>query len=526
MRLSTSLIYSSSMSSYQNGYANIVKTQQQISSGERIQTPADDPVGAARLLQLEQQQALLDQYSGNLTTATNTLTQEEGVLNSVNNVLQRARELAVQSGSGALSDEDRASIASELGQIEDQLYTLMNSKDANGQYLFSGSSSGTQPYVKNPDGTYTYNGNQNSLGLQVSSSMLLSSNDSGWDIFENVVNAGRTTSSLTTNPNVDGEQRVFLSSGLVANDKTYDQQFRTGSPYTLELVSGSEFVIRDKDGTDITSEVSGGGTFNPAATDGTTITFRGIQLELDVQALSTDNDGNYDSMVTGYSFEFGSSTDSFAISRTSSNTSTAQLSGGTITNSTAYNAAFPDSGVSFKFTSATDYEVYQQPVTSSSTAIGSGSLTGSTLSFAGVSYDISAAPAAGDSFNVQANSSETSSILDTIASLKAALQQPISSDTEAQLALRDSVALALTNLDKGIASVDATRSSIGARLNTIDILTTENESLSITNATTQSSIRDTDMAEATTKLILQQTMLEAAQLSFARISQLSLFDQL
>ena len=72
MRLSTSLIYSSSISSYQKGYANIVKTQQQISSGERIQTPADDPVGAARSLQLEQQQALLTQYRGNLTTATNS----------------------------------------------------------------------------------------------------------------------------------------------------------------------------------------------------------------------------------------------------------------------------------------------------------------------------------------------------------------------------------------------------------------------------------------------------------------------
>lgn len=182
--------------------------------------------------------------------------------------------------------------------------------------------------------------------------------------------------------------------------------------------------------------------------------------------------------------------------------------------------------MTFKFTSATDYEVFLQPLTATSTAIGSGSLTGSTLSFAGVSYDLSSAPAAGDSFSVKANSAETSSILDTIATLRAALQEPIASDTEAQLALRDSIALALTNLDKGIAAVDATRSSIGARLNTIDILTTENESLSITNASTQSSIRDTDMAEATAKLLLQQTMLEAAQLAFVRISQLTLFNQL
>ena len=121
--------------------------------------------------------------------------------------------MAVEAGSGALSDEDRSSIASELEQIENQLYALMNSKDANGQYLFAGSSSGTQPYVKNPDGTYSYQGNQNSLSLQVSGSMLLSVNDSGWSVFENVVNAGRTTSALATNPNADGEQRVFLPPG-------------------------------------------------------------------------------------------------------------------------------------------------------------------------------------------------------------------------------------------------------------------------------------------------------------------------
>lgn len=90
--------------------------------------------------------------------------------------------------------------------------------------------------------------------------------------------------------------------------------------------------------------MSGGGAFDPEAIDGTTITFRGITLELDAQALSSDSSGDYDALLTGYSFEFGSTADTFAISRTSSNTSTAQLSGGTITDTAAYNAAFPDSG--------------------------------------------------------------------------------------------------------------------------------------------------------------------------------------
>ena len=100
MRLSTSQVFTSNVSGYQKGYSEIVKTQQQLSSGVRIQTPADDPVGAARLLQLEQQSSELGQYSTNLTTATNSLTQEEGVLTSVTNVLQRARELAVRAGNG------------------------------------------------------------------------------------------------------------------------------------------------------------------------------------------------------------------------------------------------------------------------------------------------------------------------------------------------------------------------------------------------------------------------------------------
>lgn len=74
--------------------------------------------------------------------------------------------------------------------------------------------------------------------------------------------------------------------------------------------------------------------------------------------------------------------------------------------------------------------------------------------------------------------------------------------------------------------VSATQSSIGARLNAIDTLTTENESMQISNTSNQSSIRDTDMAEAISKLVLQLTKLEAAQASFVRISQLSLFNKL
>lgn len=529
MRISTSQMFSSSIAGYSSGYSDLIKTQEQISSGVRIQTPADDPVGAARLLQLEQQQTLLTQYSSNMTTATNTLSQEESVLSTITNVLQRARELTVQAGDGSLTDEDRSAIADELGEIEDQLLSLMNSKDANGNYLFSGSKGGTQPFVKNPDGSYSYQGDQSSLSVQVSDTLNLVISDSGWSVFGSSSNADRTESSLTTNPNPnsDGTQRVYLSQGTVSSEKNYDASFRDGSPYTLNIISSTQFQILDSDGNDVTSEVTGSGTYDATSEDGVTITFRGVDITLDVVPTSTDDQTDLDSLVSGYSFSFGVEPDSFSVTRSATNSSTAQITGGTISDSTAYATTFPDNGVLVKFTSATDYEVYALPTSSGASAIASGTLSGTypdTITIGGVDFTVSSEAAAGDQFSVTSSSHETQSILDTIANLRTALSTSTEGDTQAQLNVSDAVASALMNLDYGMAQVDKTVSAIGARMNTIDTLTTENESLSLVNSTTQSSIRDTDMAAAASKLILQQTMLEAAQAAFAKVSALSLFD--
>ncbi len=528
-RISTPQMFYSNVSGYQKGYADIVKTQQQISSGVRIQTPADDPVGAARLLQLDQQQEQLKQYSTNMTSATNALTNENALLETVTNILQRARELTVKAGGGSLSDEDRSAVASELDEITDQLLDIMNSKDASGNYIFGGSKTGVQPFVRNPDGSVSYQGDQTNLTLQVSGSGSLAVNDSGWSIFENVINSSRTQSSLTTDPNTDG-QRVFLSPGLVANSTQYNKNFRDGQPYTLELVSSTQFRILDTNGNDVTSEASStNGAFDPNATDGTTINFRGATFELDVALKSADEQGDMDTLLTGYSFSFGVADTEVAITRSASNTSTAQITSGSVTNQTVYTTQFPNNGVQIRFTSATDYEVYAQPVLNGNTPISSGTLSGiypDTISFAGVEVQISAAAAAGDTFVVQGKSAETQSVFETLTSLSSTLKTPVAGDTAAQLALRDSVASALSNLDNGMRQVDATVSSIGARLNVIDTLGTENQSLQISTASNQSSIRDTDMSEAISRLVLQQTKLEAAQASFVKISQLSLFNKL
>lgn len=196
MRISTLQAFNNGVAGLQRNYANATRTQEQISTGNRILTPADDPVASVRLLQLEQQQNVLSQYNSNLTAANNSLTQEEVTLNSVNTVLHRVRELALRAGNGSLDAEDRKSIAAELSEREDELLSLMNTRNARGEYLFSGFQGKTQPFVRGPEGSYSYQGDEGQRKLQIASSLNIAISDNGKAVFENVTNAGRYTSSL------------------------------------------------------------------------------------------------------------------------------------------------------------------------------------------------------------------------------------------------------------------------------------------------------------------------------------------
>lgn len=197
MRISTIQAFNNGVAGIQRNYANATRTQEQISTGNRILTPADDPVASVRLLQLEQQQNVLTQYKDNLTAANNSLGQEEVTLNSVNTVLQRVRELAVQAGNGALGADDRKSIAAELGERENELFGLMNTRSARGEYLFAGFQGKTQPFVRDAAGSYSYQGDEGQRKLQVASSLEVAISDSGKKIFQNVTHAGRLQSSPT-----------------------------------------------------------------------------------------------------------------------------------------------------------------------------------------------------------------------------------------------------------------------------------------------------------------------------------------
>ena len=556
MRISSIQAFNNGVNGLGRNYSNVIRTQEQISSGNRILTPADDPVASVRLLQLEQQQAILGQYKENLTAAKNSLTQEETTITSVVNVLQRIRELAVQAGGGALSGNDRRSIAKELSEREGELLNLMNSRNARGEYLFSGFLGKTEPFLRNPDGTYSYQGDEGQRSLQVAGSSNVAINDNGKRLFEDVANANRIINGLgvnnaalptpplpaTTIPALPAaDQRVFISPGLVQDNQAFNSNFRAGEPYSLAFVSGTEFRIYDSAGADVTSEVPGGGVIDPLINSGNTINFRGMRFQLDVVLQPGDNELDLDNLladtatpgtpgINTHSFTLQSAPTDFSVNRSSTNNSAAIVAPAGISNQATFDSQFPTSGVVIRFTDDTNYEVYSQPVGPGSPVLTTGTVAGpypATFSVFGAAFTLSApaAVAGGDEFGVQPQFQEQRSILNTISRLRQALESSPTSPA-GNLGVRNEVAIALTNLDNGMGRVLEVQTEIGARMNLIETTEIDNEDVTLVNKSVQADLRELDYAEALSRLSFQTIVLEAAQQSYVKIAGLNLFNQL
>ncbi|MEX1058198.1 MAG: flagellar hook-associated protein FlgL, partial [Natronospirillum sp.] len=137
-RISSYQLNLSSLNNILRNQAAVAKSEERVSSGKRVLTPADDPAASARILQLDQDIELTAQYSRNIDAATGRLELQEGTMQGIETVMQRVRELTVAAGNGTTTQTDRKAYAAEMSVRLDELLNLMNTKDATGEFLFSG----------------------------------------------------------------------------------------------------------------------------------------------------------------------------------------------------------------------------------------------------------------------------------------------------------------------------------------------------------------------------------------------------
>ncbi|MCK2148963.1 MULTISPECIES: flagellar hook-associated protein FlgL [Marinobacter] len=407
IRISSQQVFSGGINRLQELNSNLNNTQQQISSGKRVNTPSDDPVAAARILKLDQELSRVETYQRNVNLADNRLSQEESALENSIDILQRVRELTVQAGNGALSANDRRSISSELTERLGQLADVANTRDASGEYIFSGFQGSRQAFVQDAAGSWQYQGDEGQRVLEIDDGVTVPISDHGKGIFVSIPKAITGVEAVTNSAG------SYISGVELTDTDALQSAFGGAVPNDIRLtVNGAGEVVAE----------------NPNTTPAT--------------ALATNP---------------------------------------------------------------------------------SPALVGEEFEVAGIRATVSDA-AAGDEFTLAIN--DRQSVFNTIENLIAGLDSLGKDSAKSSAQFDTLIADSLSNLDNAQDSLLGKQTELGGRMNSVESTKKFLEDSSVYTNEIRSELQDLDYAEAISNLSFQSFVLQAAQQSFAQVSQLSLFDRL
>lgn len=375
MRLSTSWMYQQSLASMMNQQSSLAATQNQVTTGKRINVASDDPAGAGRVISLNHILAANTQYTANIDAASTRLDTAQSTLNSVNDLYNSARDLTLQALNGSLADSDRQAIATQLTQMRDQLLQMANTTDATGQALFAGTSSNTVPFLKNANGSVSYAGNDGQPRASIGAGLTVPTGESGSAIFMDVAAgngrfvasaAAGNTGTLVVGENAVSDPTAFAA-GIAAN-----------GGYTITFDGAGNWNALDGGGNPLLD--SGGNPVSGSYTAGGSISFNGLTLSLDGEPQAGDSVSiqggttqdvftTFNNMITALK-SGGSSAQMTntlnrqleALDNAQAEVSRAEVDIGGRTNAlAAQRAAYQDLGVTYKSTlsDTRDVDVYQ-----------------------------------------------------------------------------------------------------------------------------------------------------------------------
>jgi flagellar hook-associated protein 3 FlgL len=270
--ISTTTFQTNALDSIEALETALSKTQTQLSSGKRIQTAADDPTGMAQVNELNMQLSASQQYVTNGKLATANLNLETQALSDATNLLQSARDLAVEANNASLSASQRQDIATQLSQQLQQLVAIGNRTDSNGSYLFGGYASSTQPFAQSGN-SVSYAGASQVSQLQISENQRISAGDTGSSVFMNLP-AGNGT--FTAAAGAANTGTASIGPGTVTNPSQW-----VPDTYTITFTDPTDYTVTNGGGSTVTT-----GTYDPAA--GGTVSFNGIQVTLSGSPAASD----------------------------------------------------------------------------------------------------------------------------------------------------------------------------------------------------------------------------------------------
>ena len=247
MRISTSQFYKTGLNTINAQQARQLDIFTQIGTGKKIVSPKDDPLGAARALNLSNNMAINDRFAENRSIANQNLAFEESILNEVATTLVAIKTRIVEAGNGTMADADRATLSEVVSSLRDQVLGLANSTDGNGQYIFSGNHSDRAAFAPDITGNINWQGDLGNRAIQVSSSRQLSSADTGYAVFTRAVSGENSylTSAANTNTGTGQISAPNISDPNGANVGNNFSIVFSGTPlsYTVETRNADGMVV-------------------------------------------------------------------------------------------------------------------------------------------------------------------------------------------------------------------------------------------------------------------------------------------
>ena len=146
----------------------------QIATGKRILAPSDDAVASTRAATLRRAAVAADATQRGIDAAARRLTATDTALDGITNIVQRARDLALQGSNGTLAAADRTILASEVGELLEQFTGLAESRGSDGERLFGGAAADRPAYAADANGIVRWQGAGRAPVLEVGGAVVMS----------------------------------------------------------------------------------------------------------------------------------------------------------------------------------------------------------------------------------------------------------------------------------------------------------------------------------------------------------------
>ncbi len=234
MRIATSNNYSTSLDALVNRQSTLTETQEQMTTGKRVNRAGDDPAAAARAERALAAERRTVASQRAVDASDNAMRMTESALGDAGELMQQVREAMVKAGNATYSDAERTGVANTLSDLRAQLLAVANRTDASGLYLFGGQGATRAPFVDAPGGVQFAGTSGNVQAASPDALPLTMDGESSWML-------ARSGNGVFTTSTVASTGTALIDTGAVTNPSaitgsTYDIQFSVAAGVTTYSV--------------------------------------------------------------------------------------------------------------------------------------------------------------------------------------------------------------------------------------------------------------------------------------------------